>query len=196
MNKLSLKGKLTWGWLRSSGIKEIADSWIARFGLSLVSGFFSFVLCWIVQGSILGTSGPDFITLALVLIIFSSTAYVLKVLPKWHYTYGLGTDQTRAIIWYRELTDDERKQLPCGWEDVVRESGNENVNRMDTVAREFHNAGRDVIYKYRQTKIESKVPDYRIATFKELMKERADEFDRDIEDRKEIEAQIVKLPWL
>jgi hypothetical protein len=123
-------------------------------------------------------------------------------LPKLHYLDGLGHHSEAAIKWYRSLTKDEQKELPQGWEDVVREHGEEynTYKRIDsrsfmysTVAGLMHHKAERVIELYREKNAVPKVPDYRIDVYTQLMTEKAEAYKQDLQDRKEIEDKIARM---
>jgi hypothetical protein len=191
-------GKLKWDWL---GSLEGSEPW-EKVGVSMITAFFSgiftFLGCVVVQGGILGASGPDGLT-----AIVCGVAVILSVLTvcfgeRLHYAYGLDRDQARAIEWYDSLSKKEKAQLPAGWDKAIREVGAEDAGTdkyfyRHTVARNMHQRAQNVIDLYRQSQEEAKVPDYRIELYKDLMEQRAQELKQSIKDRKEIEAKIAGM---
>lgn len=134
-------------------------------------------------------------------IIFVGLGVFGFLIPKLHYLYGLGHSQREAIKWYEALTNSERAQLPEGWETLVREHGGTIVVNEDSpyyhqhsVADDMLESAKNVVHLYREKNKQAEVPDFRIDLYLSLMKEKADELNKDIADRKEIEAKIASMP--
>lgn len=189
-----IKGSLTWGWLlpKESHGMSIYDSFGWRLGFNapflVVIGAVAIPLGVMVN--------PFWLLLFLPNLLHIAFA---PLLPKLHYLNGLSKEQSRAIEWYRELSLDERKQLPVVWESVVRESGNEKAEaegyfyRLLSVTEVLLSEGQQVIALYRERNKQPEITDYRVPAAIQLMNERKKELSGEINDQKEIEAEIARM---
>jgi hypothetical protein len=201
LSKWSPRGKLTWGWLVPEDRYAMRESVGMRLLIPVVVGLFLIPigLCCILCTPAAPVVG--FILLAIQALMFSWVVFEPQI-RKLNYVYDLGYDSSRAIKWYYSLTPDEKKQLPVGWEDVVRESGEDyisydKISRYETlsytVARSMQNAGEEVVSLFRKKNEQPKIPDYRIDTYLQLMSERSQEYSNDLQDRKEVEDKIARM---
>lgn len=124
------------------------------------------------------------------------------LIPRLHWLYGMDRDQERALEWYDDLSEQEKKQLPSGWEALIREVGTDEVAKENaryswdtqSVASEMYSQGQEVIRLYRAKNEIPKVEDYRVETYRELMRQRAAELTADIESEREIQDKIARMP--
>lgn len=195
--------KVKWDWLAHEDMVYFSKSWPARI-FSAIPGFvFPFLGCWIVQGGILGTSGPDLITWIITAVGTFGLPILVTKLPSLHYLHGLKGRTRDALAWYGTLTSDEKKQLPKDWDDIVRQHGHMTVPHEHdyvihkTVAVEMEDAARKVVSLYRESQKTLDKPkelDYRVPVQLQLMAERAEDLQQNIKDRNEIEDKIARMP--
>lgn len=188
--------KVKWDWLAHEDLVYFSKSWPARI-FSAIPGFlFTFIGCFLVQGGILGTSGPDLITWIITAVGTFGLPILVTTLPSLHYLHGVSGRTRDALAWYGTLTSDEKKQLPKDWDDIVRQHGDDYVIHK-TVAREMEDAARKVVSLYRESQEALDKPkelDYRIPVQLQLMAERAEDLQQTIKDRNEIEDKIARMP--
>lgn len=195
--------KLKWEWLADDLLEDMSESWMARIGAAPIGFLFSFIGCWIVQGAFLGTAGPDAITWIIVWFCTLGLPILITKLPSFHYLHGVSGRTRDALDWYGGLTADERNQLPKDWDDIVRKHGEMTVPHDEdyifrkTVAGEMLDAARMVVRLYNESQqVLDKKPelDYRVPVQLQLMAERAEDLKQAIDQKKEIEAKIARMP--
>jgi hypothetical protein len=190
------KPELSWDWMLDAGDNFIlVNPWL-RILFGLLGGL---VMLFVIGMPLdLATSLPDVVWLCLSQIPTFSYLFFGGQLPKLHWAYGLSRDQKDALSWYRDLSKEEQKQLPTGWDKVVRECGDEVIHEdrsryLDTVASKMTRAGQEVISSYRKANEKPKVLDYRIETQLQLMAEKAADLTEQARTEKEIEAKIRRM---
>lgn len=195
--------KVKWDWLAHEDMVYFSQSWPARIVCAPLGFIFTFIACWIVQGGILGTTGPDALTWLICTLGVFGLPVLMTYLPSIHYLHGVSGRTRDALAWYGTLTSDEKKQLPKDWDDIVRQHGEMTVPHEDdyvirkTVAGEMLDAGRRVVNLYRDSQKaldKSKTLDYRVPVQLQLMAERAEDLEQSIKDQNEIEDKIARMP--
>lgn len=181
--------KLRWNWLDRYSNVYTDHAFRATVG-GMVSIFPLIVGLFATFGG--GPLGVGITFLSLLIPLWTWVA-VAPLIPRLHYLYGLEYHSRAAIKWYEDLTDQEKAQLPVGWDAVVRECGGEYYGNI-YLATKMHRDGRDVVALYRKKNEALKVPDHRIELYLDLMSQRTKELNQDIYERAEIERQIASMP--
>lgn len=198
-------GKLKWNWLVPDSFMSLYDEhfsrWLMSIAMACIPGLFGLAATF--GGGPLAIGIPLMVIAFVIIVGWGGFGWAL---PKLHYLNGLEGSQKGAVEWYNSLTADEKKQLPNGWESVVRESGNDQYEYKlteddydygryynHTVAYKMKRDAEDVIELYRKSNIKPKVADYRIDVYTQLMAERKAELEQQLTTQREIEDKIARM---